>query len=273
MHPALHCSPMSRCAGTLNKHAQASFGRPTSTRRNPQPPRALCCRRCSDGSAVQDYLAQLTGGRSVPRVFIEGRWPSSQQSSPACHQPAPHPATWCAQLRHARALYFPSCRPVHWRRRRYRGERAARWEQRGFMLGIDRFCSPDLASRPTTLRSLPLHTCTAAPPPPHFPDAGPGTLGQAGSDAAQCGRAVVRRHHALPPTMLPTVAYCVNQLLVGALTPSAELVWAHLANKSASASLQGTRSAAQIIRSRKREGSWGINPSDQTLAARGTVHE
>ncbi|EFN57573.1 hypothetical protein CHLNCDRAFT_143229 [Chlorella variabilis] len=28
----------------------------------------------SDGSAVQDYLAQLTGGRSVPRVFIEGQF-------------------------------------------------------------------------------------------------------------------------------------------------------------------------------------------------------
>ena len=26
----------------------------------------------SDGDAIQDYLLKLTGGRSVPRVFIDG---------------------------------------------------------------------------------------------------------------------------------------------------------------------------------------------------------
>ena len=27
-----------------------------------------------DGDAIQDYLNQLTGGRSVPRVFIAGKF-------------------------------------------------------------------------------------------------------------------------------------------------------------------------------------------------------
>ncbi|PRW59393.1 CPYC type [Chlorella sorokiniana] len=27
-----------------------------------------------DGSAIQDYLMELTGGRSVPRVFIDGQF-------------------------------------------------------------------------------------------------------------------------------------------------------------------------------------------------------
>ena len=28
----------------------------------------------SDGDAIQDYLLKLTGGRSVPRVFINGKF-------------------------------------------------------------------------------------------------------------------------------------------------------------------------------------------------------
>jgi len=27
-----------------------------------------------DGNAIQDYLGQLTGGRSVPRVFVGGKF-------------------------------------------------------------------------------------------------------------------------------------------------------------------------------------------------------
>ena len=29
---------------------------------------------CSDGAAIQDYLGELTGGRSVPRVFVDGKF-------------------------------------------------------------------------------------------------------------------------------------------------------------------------------------------------------
>lgn len=28
----------------------------------------------SDGAAIQDYLAEITGGRSVPRVFVDGEF-------------------------------------------------------------------------------------------------------------------------------------------------------------------------------------------------------
>ena len=29
---------------------------------------------CSDGAAIQEYLGELTGGRSVPRVFVGGKF-------------------------------------------------------------------------------------------------------------------------------------------------------------------------------------------------------
>jgi glutaredoxin 3 len=38
-----------------------------------------------DGDAVQDYLGKLTGGRSVPRVFIGGRFIGGGDDTAAAH--------------------------------------------------------------------------------------------------------------------------------------------------------------------------------------------
>jgi glutaredoxin 3 len=38
-----------------------------------------------DGDAVQDYLQKLTGGRSVPRVFIGGQFIGGGDDTAAAH--------------------------------------------------------------------------------------------------------------------------------------------------------------------------------------------
>jgi glutaredoxin 3 len=38
-----------------------------------------------DGNAIQDYLGQLTGGRSVPRVFVGGKFIGGGDDTVALH--------------------------------------------------------------------------------------------------------------------------------------------------------------------------------------------
>jgi hypothetical protein len=119
--------------------------------------------QCSDGAAIQEYLGELTGGRSVPRVFVGGKFIGGGDDTDVSFT-WQQPGSLTSKAGHAGgAAHLPAHLHSH---------------------------------TPLARLGLRIETLTPACLPPNSP-AGPGAQWQAGSDAARCRRPL-STHHPLP---------------------------------------------------------------------------